>query len=161
MVHAVSRGLSWVAAGASIIMMLLIVINVVGRFILRKPLPGTIEIVEMLTAALIFSSLAYTEHLRRHIHVDLLVSRLPRRAQAVLASVMYFFSGVFFIVMAWQGGILIYDSVTPLVQASHVLSIPEAPFLFVVALGSLLLGIELLIHVFQPLPPEKDEKEVT
>ena len=115
----------------------------------------------MLTAALIFFALAYTEHLRRHIHVDLLVSRLPRRAQAILASVMYFFSGVFFIVMAWQGGILIIDSVTPLVLASHVLSIPEAPFLFAVALGSLLLGIELLIHVFQPLPPETDEKEVT
>jgi TRAP-type C4-dicarboxylate transport system permease small subunit len=160
MIHAISRGLAWISACAAIIMMLVIVVNVVGRFLLRKPLPGTIEIVEMLTSALIFFALAYTEHLRRHIHVELIVDRFPRRVRAVLASVMYFISGVFFLVMAWQGGLLIIESVTPLVTASHVLSIPEAPFLFAVAFGSLLLGIELLMHVLRPLPPESDEKEV-
>ena len=98
-------------------------------------MPGTIEIVEMLTAAMIFFALAYTEHIRRHIHVELMVSRFPRRAQAILASMMYFFSAVFFIVMAWQGFILMLESVIPLVQESHILSIPEAPFLFAVAFG--------------------------
>jgi TRAP-type C4-dicarboxylate transport system permease small subunit len=160
-IHAISRGLTWISACASIIMTLAIVINIVGRFIFREPLPGTIELVEMLTPVLIFFALAYTEHLRRHIHVELIVSRLPRRAQAILASVMYFFSGIFFLVMAWQGGILIIESMTPLVQASHILSIPEAPFLFAVAFGSLLFGIELLIHVVQPLPPETDKEEIT
>ena len=158
--HAISRVLAWIAAGASIVMMLTIVINVVGRFVFRAPLQGTIEIVEMLTAAMIFFALAYTEQRRRHIHVDLIVSRFPRRAQAILASIMYFFGAVFFIVMGWQGFVLMIESVTPLVQESHILSIPEAPFIFAVAFGSLLLGIELLIHVFHPLPPETDEKEV-
>ena len=159
-IHAISRGLVWIAAGASIIMMLTIVSNVVGRFVFRMPLPGTNEIVEMLTAALIFFTLAYTEHKRRHIHVELIVSKLPRRAQAILASIMYFFGAIFFIVMSWQGGILVFKSMTPLVQASHILSIPEAPFLLAVAFGSLLFGIELLMHVFQPLPPETDREEL-
>ena len=160
-IHGTSRVLAWIAAGFSILMMLTIVINVVGRFVFRKPLPGTIEIVEMLTSALIFFALAYTEQKRRHIHVELIVSRFPRRAQAILASIMYFFGAVFFIVMGWQGCILMLKSLTPLVQASHILSIPEAPFIFAVAFGSLLLGIELLIHVFQPLPPEMDKGEVS
>lgn len=159
--HGISRVLAWIAAGFSILMMLTIVTNVVGRFVFRMPLPGTIEIVEMLTAALIFFTLAFAENQRRHIQVELIVSRFPRRAQAILASIMCFLGAVFFIVMGWQGCILMFESMTPLVQASHILSIPEAPFIFAVAFGSLLFGIELLIHVFQPLPPEMDKGEAS
>ena len=160
-IHGISRVLAWIAAIFAILMMLTIVTNVVGRFVFRMPLPGTIEIVEMLTAAAIFFTLALAEQRRRHIQVELLVSRFPRRVQAILASIMYFLSAAFFIVMGWQGFILVFESVTPLVQASHILHIPEAPFIFAVAFGSLLFGIEMLMHVFQPLPPETDKEEVS
>ncbi|MFC1869208.1 TRAP transporter small permease [Thermodesulfobacteriota bacterium] len=160
-IHGISRVLAWIAAGFAILMMLTIVTNVVGRFVFRTPLPGTIEIVEMLTAAVIFFTLALAEHRRRHIHVELIVSRFPRHTQAILASIMNFFGAAFFIVMGWQAFILMFESMTPLLQASHILSIPEAPFIFAVAFGNLLYGIELLIHVFQPLPPETDKEEVS
>jgi TRAP-type C4-dicarboxylate transport system permease small subunit len=151
-VHTIVRVLSWVASVALSIMILFVVSNVLSRFFFKKPLPGTIEVIELVAVVIVFFSVAYTESKRGHIYVELLVSRLSRRVQAVLASMMYFLAAVFFAVMGWRGGVLAWSYLVPRVRETYVLSIPIAPFLFVIALGSFVLALETLIHVFDPLP---------
>ncbi len=150
-IHALVRVLTWVASGALSIMILFVVGNVLSRFFFKKPLPGTIEVIELVAVVIVFFSVAYTESKRAHIYVELLVSRLSRRAQSVLASLMYLLAAVFFAVMGWRGGVLAWSYLVPRVRETYVLSIPIAPFLFVIALGSFVLALETLIHVFQPL----------
>jgi TRAP-type C4-dicarboxylate transport system permease small subunit len=151
-IHALVRVLTWVASGALSIMIIFVVSNVLSRFFFKKPLPGTIEVIELVAVVIVFFSVAYTESKRGHIYVELLVSRLSKRVQAVLASMMYFLAAVFFAVMGWRGGVLAWSYLVPRVRETYVLSIPIAPFLFVIALGSFVLALETLIHVFDPLP---------
>jgi TRAP-type C4-dicarboxylate transport system permease small subunit len=153
-VHALVKVLTWIASGALGILILFVVANVLSRFLFKKPLPGTIEVIELVAVVIVFFSVAYTESKRAHIYVELVVSRLRRRTQAVLASMMYFLAAIFFAIMAWRSSVLAWSYLFPTARETYVLSIPIAPFLFVIALGSFVLALETLIHVFQPLPDD-------
>ena len=157
-IHTLIRVLTWVATGALGIMVLFVVSNILSRFLLRKPLPGSIEFIELVAVVVVFFALAYTEFRRGHVHVELVVSRLPRRAQAILASIMYFLAAAFFVAMGWRGGVLAWSYMFPKMRETYVLSIPFSPFMFVIAFGSMVLAIETLVHVFHPLPTEEEEK---
>ncbi len=159
-IHGLIRVLTWVASGTLGIMILFVVSNVLSRFLFGKPLPGTIEIIELVTVVIVFFSVAYTEAKRAHIYVEIMVRRLSRRAQAILASIMYLLAAVFFAAMGWRGGVLAWSYLFPRIRETYVLSIPIAPFLFVIAFGSLVLAVETLIHVFHPLPDE-EKKEIS
>jgi len=154
-VHALVRVLTWIASGALSILILFVVANVLSRFLFKKPLPGTIEVIELVAVVIVFFSVAYTETKRAHIYVELVVSKLRRRTQAVLASMMYFLAAIFFAVMAWRSSVLAWSYLFPTTRETYVLSIPIAPFLFVVAFGSLVLALETVIHIFYPLPDEE------
>ena len=155
-IHAITIVVTRIAGIGLGIMMLLIVSNILARFLFKKPLLGTIELVELLTLISAFFTVAYTEVRRGHVKVDLVVSRLPRRAQAVLASIVYFIGAAFFVRLAWQGGEQMWSDLFP-IRVTNILYIPFAPFMFVIAFGSMLLGLEMLIHVFQPLPTEEEK----
>jgi hypothetical protein len=67
---------------------------------------------------------------------------------------MYLLAAAFFAAMGWRGGVLAWSYLFPMVRETYVLSVPIAPFLFVISLGSFVLALETLIHVFHPLPDE-------
>jgi TRAP-type C4-dicarboxylate transport system permease small subunit len=146
----ITTGVSWVGAGALILMVLIVVANVVGRYLFRKPVLGAVEMVGLLTVITVFCVLAFTEAKGAHIVVDILVSRLHGRTKAILASIMALLGAVFFIIMGWQGWNLMLSNLSPFVRVTGVLSIPFAPFMLVMAFGCVLFGLELLIHVFNP-----------
>ena len=156
-IHAAVRVFSWVGACAGAFMVLVIAINVAGRFFFRMPLRGTIELVELMTVVMVYSVLPYAEYRRRSIHVDLVISLLPRRLKGVLASIMCFIGTIFFIVMSFEAGELACSNLFPAVISTDTLSIPFAPFVLVIAIGSFLLGLEMLINAFHPLPQEKGQ----
>jgi len=64
-----------------------------------------------------------------------------------------------FLTSGWQAATLMWANLCPTVLATAILSIPYAPFLFVIALGCLAIGVVMLIHAFHPLPTEENEKE--
>jgi TRAP-type C4-dicarboxylate transport system permease small subunit len=147
---AITAGVSWVGAGALVLMILVVVANVVGRYLLREPVLGAVEMVGLLTVIVVFCVLALTEAKGAHIVVDIVVSRLRSRTRAILASIMSFLGAVFFIIMGWQGWDLMISNLSPFVRTTGVLSIPFAPFMLVMAFGCVLFGLELLVHVFNP-----------
>jgi len=154
-IHRLVKILSWVANGALGLMILFVVSNIFTRFFFNKPLSGSIELVELVAVVVVFCSLSYTESRRGHVHVELVVSRFSVRVQAILASIMYFLSTAFFLTMGWRGAVLGWTYVVPRIRETFVLSIPIAPFVFVIAFGSLVLALESLIHVFYPLGDEE------
>lgn len=139
-------GLAWIGAGALAMMVLIVVSNVVGRYLFRKPVLGAVEMVGLLTVVVVFCVLAFTESKRAHIVVDIVLSRLHGRTKAILVSVMCLLGAVFFIIMGWQGWDLMWSNLFPNIRTTGVLSIPFAPFMFIMAFGFLLFGLELLIN---------------
>ena len=121
---AIIDGLAWIGAGSIATMVLVVVVNVVGRYLFRKPLLGAVEMVGLLTVVVVFCVLAFTESKRAHIVVDILLSRLHGRTKTMLVSVMCFLGGVFFIITGWQGWDLMWSNLFPIIRATGVLSIP-------------------------------------
>ncbi len=156
---AITAGVSWVGAGALVLMVLIVVANVVGRYLFRKPVLGAVEMVGLLTVITVFCVLAFTEVKGAHIVVDILVSRLHGRTKVILASIMTLLGAVFFIIMGWQGWDLMLSNLSPFVRVTGVLSIPFAPFMFIMAFGCVLFGVELFIHVFSNPASEKKHRE--
>lgn len=157
--HAIIGVFTWIATGVLGLMVLLVVSHISGRFLFNKPIPGTIELVEMAIVVVVFFALAYTEVRKGHVQIELLVSRLPAGARRILATVMYFFGAAFFIIVAWRVALLMWSYLFPSIRTSDILDIPFAPFIFVIAIGSLALSLEMLLNGFQLLLPQSGKED--
>lgn len=144
--HTAIRGITWAAAAALASMVALLVINVVGRYIFNRPFMGTVEIVQVLLVITVFFSVAHTEVRKAHIIFDEAVSRFPRAAQTIVMSAVSFISAAYFILMAWREVVLADSFIRPVMTGTDVLRIPYFPFCILIALGAILLGLEMLFN---------------
>ena len=105
----VAKCCGWLAAVFLVAMMLLTVADVVLRAVANKPIPGIVELVELMLACTFFLALPATFLRDEHIVVDLLDTRARRlvpwlkRFSAALAVVML---GI----ITWQGWIAARDT---------------------------------------------------
>ncbi|MDP2916475.1 MAG: TRAP transporter large permease subunit [Dehalococcoidia bacterium] len=146
----VLRWLSWVAAGVLTALMFFTTADVCLRYIFNKPIVGGLEVSEYLMAALVSLCLAHTAFKRGHIGVDLLVSRLSEKAQATINSITCFLGLILALLMTWQT-ILYARDMQERQQASATLGIPAFPFVWIVAIASLILALVLLSNLLQHL----------
>jgi len=126
--------------------MFLTVADVFGRRFLNKPVTGGYEISEMLLVIVIFSTIAYCQLLRGHIAIDLLVSRLRQKTQAVLNSLVYIIFLVTFGILSWQ--LYIYAiEVMGKNWVTGTILLPIYPFAFIAAIGCTLLCLVVFMHL--------------
>ena len=133
-----------------LLMMFLTVGNVVGRRFFKTPIPGTIELTELMLALVVFFAIAYTQVRKGHISIDVVVSRFSPRAQAIIDSITYFFSLGLFSLVTWQSAVhanRLFEGH----NVSGVLSLPIFPFVIAVAVGSLLFCLVLLVDFLRSL----------
>lgn len=95
-----------VAGIALILMMVHISTDVVAKYILRIPMPGTITVVSNYYMILVaFLPLAFTERRNGQISVEVMTSFFPGRFQRVLNVFSMIFCTAVFSALAWQGWI--------------------------------------------------------
>jgi len=134
-----------VSALATFLMMLLVVANVLGRYLLNKPLTGTLEITESLLVLIIFLSVALTQYDGGHIRVTLLTRRLPRSAARALTIVSMLSGAAFFAWCAYAAWNFAYQAWTFNEQEWGTVVFPLWPVKFVVFIGILLLAVQFLL----------------
>ena len=66
-----------VAAAATFLMLLLVVANVIGRYLFNAPITGALEATECLLVVAIMLGLALTQYHGGHIRVTILTRRMP------------------------------------------------------------------------------------
>jgi TRAP-type transport system small permease protein len=155
--HSVIMFFTWIGAAGLIILVLMTFANVLGRYLLRKPLTGAVEISQLFLVVTVFFGVAYTEVRKQHVTFDEVVALFPRRLRAFTLGVMYFLVAVYALVTSWQETLLGISYMVPAVRVTDVLKIPIAPAMFVIAIGSLLWGIELMLNALSPLAAAEQE----
>jgi TRAP-type C4-dicarboxylate transport system permease small subunit len=93
-----------------LIIVLLIVIDVVGRFIFNTPLPGTIELSRVMLAWVLFGSLAYGLVQRSHVRMELFLNHYPSRFRLVANIFIDVLSICFFILIGYGGWLQFLES---------------------------------------------------
>ena len=136
----VSRWLGYIAAVILGIMMMLTVVDVFFRYVLNAPLTGAIEVSELLMVVLVFPALGWIAIERSHIRVDLLVSTWPPRVQLIVEIIILLLTLGTFVIITWQS---ILES-RQVDMTTSLLSIPEAPFHWVMTGGFAMLCLAIV-----------------
>lgn len=86
----------YLSGGALAFMSLMIVADVLLRFVLNAPLKATVEISQLIEPYVVFLPFAYTLAKGRHVRVTLLTNRLSETAQMFTESFIYIIAIIFF-----------------------------------------------------------------
>ena len=73
------NGLNLVAALAIFFLMLMGVVQIIGRSFFDFPVPGYIDFIEQFIAIIAFLGVAYCQRIGGHVRMDLVITNLPRR----------------------------------------------------------------------------------
>ena len=153
--QAAGTALNLVASVALAAMMFMMAADVIGRYLLNKPLPGALEMTEYFMAILVPLGIAYCATQRSHIAVDMIVEKLPPLLRALLNLFTKGLSIAFLLVLAWQGmqnSITAYHSK----MTSAVLHLPSFPFTVPAVIGLLHFAVIMLVQLFLKRPAEDD-----
>jgi len=138
---------------AIFLMMAHITLDVVARFVVLKPLPGTLVFVSRYYMVIVaFLSLAVTERHAQHISVEVVSERMPERVQGGLNVMGALLSAIIFGMLAWRGfeeGIKKYE-VGAFVLESNV-AIPVWPTYFLLTFGAALMSLTLIFKIIRHL----------
>jgi len=140
-IRGMNRWVAGVGAWSLVFLMLLTAADVVGRDLLGHPVPGTVELSQYLLAVFILSGLAYTQQIKGHVNVSILISRLPVSGQLLLKLISSVLGLALFGLLAWQGWVVGFSERT----VSDLLRVPQFPFRILVAVAAFLVCLELLI----------------
>jgi TRAP-type C4-dicarboxylate transport system permease small subunit len=145
LVEAVARN---IGAFSLLAVMLLVSLSVAGRH-LSIPLPGSIEIAEVLIALIASASFIFATFQDKHAIARLLIDHVSMKTQALLEKLATFFSIVICLSISYGSMWLIID-VWDLFEETPLLLIPIVPFRIIwfaaTFLGSLYL-LRVLLHL--------------
>ncbi len=129
-----------------LLMMLLTSLHAIGRYMFGLPVPGLVELSSYMLVTMIFLTAPYTAIVKGHITISVIVDRFSPRAQAIIDVIVYTLCLAISVIAAWQTfvrGLFIMGEN----QVSTILSIPNAPFIFLVGAGWSLFSLAILVHI--------------
>ena len=123
--------------------------EIVGRYIFNAPVPGHVEIVELIMAGVVFFGIAYTERVGGHVRMELFVTRvLKGRAYHIaeaITAILSLFVYIFILIYTFKASVFAFQ----MGDNTAYLYWPTWPSKFAVPLGSLFLCIRFLIEIIQ------------
>ncbi len=143
-----NKWIHWIAMVVLLSLMLLTVGDVVGRYLVGiipgfAPVPGSFELTEFMLAIIVLTAIGYTQVRGEHISIDIFITKLSPKTQAIIDSITNFSSLVMFALVTWQTvkyAQLLYESH----DVSAVLRLPVYPFLIVAAIGCFMFCLAML-----------------
>ncbi len=158
-----ATGLRWVVwalhAVAGITLLLIMVVTVVditGRYFFGRPVAGTVELTQFGMVVVVFLGLAWTERERGHITVDLLYERLPRIMRRVVGVLAYLI-GITAVVVGFWKLLAFRAQMQRGGYATPVLDLDIHPLVLAAALGMLFYALAMVVNLVSSFTEEAGE----
>jgi TRAP-type transport system small permease protein len=149
-INPLGKGGLFIGSTMVALMMFLTFFDVGGRFVLNKPITGSLELTEFMMSMVASFGIGYCALRKGHIRVDLLLQYTSKKATAWFDVFTYAISCLFYAVLTWQcwnNGISQMNSKL----TSSVLFIPVYPFVFLLVIGTTILTLILLKDTLQSI----------
>jgi len=151
------RWLQQADAAASIVtalllasLMLITVIDVVGRYAMNRPLSGAAEWIELSMGVMIFGGFFQAGVSGEHVRIDLLDKAWSRTARRVVDAIARIVSAVVLLGVAWR--LLVKaQEMSGYADVSSYLGVPLAPLACVMAAASALTALVYLLELLVPV----------
>lgn len=139
-------------------MMLVTAVDVFGRYLLSRPLPGAYELTEIMLALAVFIGVPLVCLNEENITVTLLTERLPRGVRRLLAGIVTLACAAILGLVAWQLAahsrqLASYGEVTVFLR------VPKGPIGYAMSAFSALGVGALLVVAFGQFRPARDQGE--
>ena len=131
-------------------MMILTTIDVVARYVFRRPVRGAFEVTELMLVVLIFAGLPLVSFSDEHAVMDFVDRLLGPRGQRALQRAVHVVSAAFMFLLTWLMW-LKADRIWAYRDATDVLRILYGPFVYFMAVTLALAG---LIHLYKVVERE-------
>lgn len=162
-IHAMSKGVSWIGGFSLFAMCLLTFVDVFMRYFFKNPITGSQEIVAILLVVAIYGGLPCGVMQNMLVETDVITRKFPEKLQMALRSFMSFVCTVLCFMMVWK----VFQQTVFYIRTPHlttqILKIHYGPFYAVTCFGCAMMGLELLIHtvtyLFAAIKPRKEETE--
>lgn len=144
-VYWMSRGLHIVAQLLLFFTMVLVTFDVIGRYLFKHPIKGSVDLTELALTLIIFFSIAYTHWKREHIAIDFIVERMPLRIQWIFDAVINLFITVLMVLMA----VSMFNNAERLMRSNTVSSdvgLPVHVFAFLATVGLAMFAVTALFY---------------
>jgi TRAP-type C4-dicarboxylate transport system permease small subunit len=125
--------------------------EILGRYLFNSPIPGHVEIVELIMAGVVFFGIAYTQRVGGHVRMELFVTRVLKgrvyHIAEVITTTLALFVYVFILIYTFKFALhsLQIGDVTVYINW------PTWPSKFAIPLGSFFLCIRFVIEIIQHL----------
>lgn len=129
------------------VLMVLVLVEVVTRYLLNQPLSVAEEYGGYLLVAMTMIGLAYTWKEKGHISVDLLVSRLPERVRLRLRAATLLLAAALTVLLVAAGMRMVSQSFLFGTRSGSWLRTPLAWPQMIVVLGAALLALQLFAEI--------------
>ena len=143
-IYSLSRLAGYLATGILGLLMVLTVADVIG-YLFKAPIRGTTELSEFMMVTVIFMALAWCAVTRKHVRVDLIVSRFPPRVRTILDSITLLATLGIFGIITWRSfleSMAVYDE-------TSLLRLPHAPFYWIMTFGLALFSLAILVVLIE------------
>ena len=127
-----------------VFLMLLTVVEVVGRYAFNYPIPGYHEIVELCVPAFAFLGIARLQRKGGHINIDVFLDRLSVERRYLLECFFFLIALSIFILIVIATFINSMQAYS-MDQATENLQIPTWPFRLSIAVGSMVLCLRFIV----------------
>jgi TRAP-type C4-dicarboxylate transport system permease small subunit len=155
---ALLHALGIVAGLATLVMMVIVVANVIGRYLFNAPIPGAFEVSQSVLTVTIFLSLALTQFHDGHIKVVILTRLLPLRGRRWVAVLMLLVAASLFAIASYATLEFAWESYLVNEQERGSIQYPLWPVKFVVFAGLVLLCIQYLLSAARAVVvPDPDD----
>ncbi|MEM8973896.1 MAG: TRAP transporter small permease [Pseudomonadota bacterium] len=134
--------------------------DVIGTQFLASPLPGAKELTESTMVLIVFGALTYAQIQRSHIRVELLYTRMGPRGRAAMDVIADLAALLFFSLLLWQAINEAIFSVQLNEATVGLIRFPLYPARIILAAGTALLIVRLLIDLIQDLQRVRTGEEL-
>ena len=143
-VHVLGKICGQTGSAVLFVMMMLMVADIVLRFLFNSPILGGYGLVEVLMALLVGLGFAFTQVRDGHVRVTMFIDHLPARTKAVVDGLGLLAGTAMMAIVAYagilQGGISAQQG-----QTTTVLFIPIYPFYYLLGIGIFVYALILLV----------------
>lgn len=145
-----------IGAAALTAMMLLTVIDVIGRFF-KHPIFGSVELVGFLATIVIATALPYTYKVDGHVGVEILVRLLSKKTQLVIDLFTRTLTLALFCLVTWQMFLYAKD-IHETGEVSMNLEFPIYYIVYLLAFGLLIFAVTIIESIFQNIKQLRELK---
>ena len=148
--------LKFIGAVAITVMMLLTVVDVIGRFF-KYPIFGSVELIGFLATIIVTAALPYTYKVEGHVGVEILVRLLSKKTQLIMDIFTRTLSLFLFCLVAWQM-FLYAEEIYKTGEVSMNLEFPIYYIVYLLAFGLVVFSVTILETIFKNIKQLRELK---